>query len=69
MNYLICLEAEWQPSKVIFCNPDPTRTQALAMDLTPELLAASRVDGYGFIRKIISIDDLAVVDLRCVYAS
>ena len=39
------------------------------MDLTPELLALSRADGYGFIRKVISIDDQAVVDLRRVYAS
>ena len=68
VNHLIHLEAEWLPSKVIFCNPDPTRTQALAMDLTPELLASSRADGYGFIRKVISINDQAVVDLRRVYA-
>lgn len=69
VNHLIRIEAQWLPSKVIFCNPDPTRTQALAMDLTPELLASSRADGYGFIRKVISIDDQAVVDLRSVYAS
>jgi len=41
----------------------------LAMDLTPELLASSRADGYGFIRKVLSIDDQAAVDLMSVYAS
>lgn len=69
VNHLIRIEAGWLPSNVIFCNPDPTRTQALLMDLTPELLASCRAAGYGFIRKVLKVHPQAWTDLQSVYAS
>ncbi len=67
VNHLIGLDADWQPSKVVFCNPDPTRTQALPMALTTELLRETRSSGFAFIRKITSVDDQSYLQLRSIY--
>ncbi len=69
INHLICIEAEWQASNVIFCNSDPTKTQALVMNLTSELLRSCWSDGYAFIRKIADVDLGAVRDLKRIYSS
>ena len=69
VNHLIRIGAEWQSSNVVFCNSDPTRTQAKVMELTPALLESCRNDGYGFIRKITSLDDQVRADLQAVYES
>ena len=69
INHLIGFGLEWEPSNVVFCNPDPTRTQALSMRLTPDLLSSSRASGFGFIRKITSIDAQALQHLETIYDS
>ena len=69
INHLIGLDADWQPSNVVFCNPDPTRTQALPMALTPELLRVTRSSGFAFIRKITSIDEQSFLQLQAIYDS
>ncbi|BEV35491.1 beta-1,6-N-acetylglucosaminyltransferase [Synechococcus sp. M16CYN] len=68
VNHAIRIGAEWKSSNVVFCNPDPTRTQALNMELTPKLLHFCRSVDYGFIRKVAGIDAQAVADLINVYA-
>ena len=69
VNHLIRLGVDWQPSKVVFCNPDPTRTQALPLILTSDMLREARSAGFAFIRKITSIDDQIDVQLRVIYDS
>jgi len=69
INHLIGFGLEWQPSNVVFCNPDPTRTQALSMRLTPDLLSSTRASGFGFIRKITGIDAQALQHLEAIYDS
>ena len=69
VNHLIRLGLDWQPSNVVFCNPDSTRTQALPMALTLELLQSSRAAGFAFIRKITSVDEQARRQLQAIYDS
>ena len=69
INHLIRLGVDWQLSNVVFCNPDPSRTQALSMTLTPDLLSSSRAAGFGFIRKITSVDAQAHQHLEAIYDS
>ena len=69
INHLIRIGAEWKSSKVVFCNPDPTKTQALMLNLTSELLRSCFSNGYAFIRKIAGIDSEAVRDLRRIYSA
>ena len=67
INHLIRLQADWRESKVVYCNPDPTRTQALDLRLTPDLLRTCREQGYGFIRKIRALDPQITRDLESCY--
>ena len=69
INHLIRIGAEWRSSKVVFCNPDPTKTQALMLNLTSELLRSCFSNGYAFIRKIAGIDSEAIRDLRRIYSA
>ena len=69
VNHLIRIDAEWQPSNVVFCNPDPTRTQALPMTLTSELLQDCRAAGFAFIRKITGVDAAVAAHLQAIYDS
>lgn len=69
INHLISLRLRWKPSNVVFCNPDFTRTQAISMALTPELLRKSRAAGFGFIRKVASVDQQARQYLEVIYDS
>lgn len=56
INHLIRMNADWHESNVVYCNPDPTRTQALNLVLTTDLLRKCREEGFAFIRKIQSLD-------------
>ena len=69
INHLIRIGSEWKSSNVVFCNPDPTKTQALVLNLTPDLLSSCFSEGYAFIRKIADIDVAAMRDLKRIYAA
>ena len=67
INHLIRMNAEWHESNVVYCNPDPTRTQALNLDLTAELLGKCQQRNYAFIRKIQTLDPQVQMDLEALY--
>ena len=69
INHLIRIGAEWKSSNVVFCNSDPTKTQALVLNLTPDLLDSCFSDGYAFIRKIADINAGVIRDLRLIYSA
>ena len=69
INHLIRIGAEWESSNVVFCNPDPTKTQALVLNLTPNLLRSCVSDGYAFIRKMADIDAGVVRALKRIYSA
>lgn len=68
VNHLIRLGVEWSSSRVVFCNSDLTKTQALVMDLTLDLLSYCRLKEYAFIRKIVAIEPVVVEKLREIYS-
>ena len=68
VNHLIRLQISWQESRVVYCNPDPTCTQALDLFLNLPLLKRCRDAGYAFMRKVSSLDSEALDALNSVYA-
>lgn len=52
----------------IYCNPDPTRTQALPLQLDRDLVLHCARHGYRFIRKVKDVDPRADECLRQLYA-
>ena len=69
INHLIRIGVEWKSSNVVFCNPDPTKTQALVLNLTPDLLSSCFSEGYAFIRKMVDLDAGVIRDLKCIYSA
>ena len=69
INHLIRIGAEWKSSNVVFCNPDPTKTQSLVLNLTSELLRCCFSDGYAFMRKIVDINVGVIRDLKRIYSA
>ena len=67
VNHLIRMNADWHESNVVYCNPDPTRTQALNLRLTVDLLRKCRRENYAFIRKIQALDPQVKMDLEACY--
>ena len=67
VNHLIRTRADWHASNVVYCNPDPTRTQALNLRLTSDLLRTCCEQGYAFIRKIQSLDHQMITELEACY--
>ena len=67
INHLIRMNAEWHESNVVYCNPDPTRTQALNLNLTTELLGKCQQGNYAFIRKIQTLDPQMKMHLEAFY--
>jgi len=68
VNHVIRIGFNWSPSRVVFCNPDITKTQALVMDLTSDLLSYCHLREYAFIRKIASIELGVDEKLRQIYS-
>ena len=67
VNHLIRTNADWHESNVVYCNPDPTRTQALNLHFTADLLRKCRQENYAFIRKIQTLDPQLKMDLEACY--
>ena len=67
INHLIRLDADWLESNVLYCNPDLTRTQALNLRLTTDLLKTCRGKNYAFIRKIGDLDPQVKMELEACY--
>ena len=67
INHLIRMKVDWLESNVLYCNPDPTRTQALNLHLTTDLLRRCRQEDYAFIRKISSLDPQVKRELEACY--
>ena len=51
----------------LYCNPDRTRTQACALNLTPELLSECRQRGYLFVRKVAEVESVSASLLKEIY--
>ena len=66
-NHLIRMNADWHESNVVYCNPDPMRTQALNLRLTADLLRKCRRDNYAFIRKIQALNPQVEMNLEACY--
>ena len=67
INHLIRMQVDWCESNVVYCNPDPTRTQALNLRLTTDLLRDCRKKNYAFIRKIGDLDPQVKMELEASY--
>ena len=67
MNALIAAQRAICVDSFLYCNPDPTRTQACTLDLTTELLAQCRQSRYLFIRKVAKVDDSPASLLKNIY--
>ena len=67
VNALIAAQRAICADSFLYCNPDHTRTQACALDLTTELLAQCRKSRYLFIRKVAQVDDASVSLLKHIY--
>ena len=67
MNALIAAKCTVQNDNFLYCNPDQTRTQAFALDLTPELLLECRKSRYLFIRKVSMVNAVSASLLRDIY--
>ena len=65
VNALIAAQRAISADSFLYCNPDPTRTQACALDLTTELLAQCRKS--QFIRKVAQVDDASASLLKNIY--
>ena len=51
----------------LYCNPEPTRTQACGLNLTPELLSECRQRGYLFVRKVAQVESDSASLLKEIY--
>ena len=68
VNGLICRGRSIDPHHFVYCNPDPTCTQAASFDLDEALLEHCFQGGYLFVRKVTSLDPPADARLRQMYA-
>ena len=68
VNGLIRAGLQVSHDDFIYCNPDPTRTQALPLQLDRDLVLHCCRQGYRFIRKIKVVDPRADECLRQLYA-
>ncbi len=67
VNVLIASRRTVRDDRFLYCNPDPTRTQACALDLTPGLLSECRKSGYLFIRKVSTVHSVSASILKDIY--
>ena len=68
VNGLISRGRVVRPHSFVYCNPDPTFTQAASFDLDEALLQHCLQGGYLFVRKVTSLDPSADARLRQMYA-
>ena len=68
VNALICRGRSIDPHHFVYCNPDPTCTQAASFDLDEALLEHCFQSGYLFVRKVTSLDPPTDARLRQMYA-
>ncbi len=67
VNALIAAKYAVHNDNFLYCNPDQTRTQACALDLTSELLMACRKSRYLFIRKVSMVNAVLASLFRDIY--
>lgn len=67
VNALIAAKCTVHNDNFLYCNPDQTRTQACALDLTSELLLECRKNRYLFIRKVSTVNAVSASLLRDIY--